>query len=335
MKVFLAGGLGYIGSHIAVELLQNGDEVIIADNLSNSDISTVDAIKKITNKDFTFYNYDLTEYDKVLEIFENNTIDAVVHLAGFKAVGESCQKPLMYYENNLQTTFNILNCMKKFNVDIIVFSSSATVYKSTNPMPLTEDSELGACNPYGRTKLFIEEILRDEVASNSKIRPIILRYFNPIGAHQSGLIGDNPNGIPNNLLPYISRVCTGKLEILSVFGNDYQTHDGTGVRDYIHIVDLATAHLLAIQYMQKHPDTKIETFNIGTGTGYSVLDIVNAYNKVCGNKVKYKIVERRDGDVAELYANPTKANKYLGWEAKYTIEEMCESSYNFENKKGE
>lgn len=335
MNVLLAGGLGFIGSHIAVELLQNGYDVTIADDLSNSKIEVVDAIKTITQKSFKFYNSDLKIFDEVDKIFRENKIDAVIHLAGYKAVGESCAKPLMYYENNILTTINLLKCMKNYNVDLILFSSSATVYKSTNPMPLTETSELGPCNPYGRTKYFIEEMLRDEVASGSNIRAIILRYFNPIGAHESGLLGDDPNGIPNNLLPYISRVCTGKLEKLSVFGNDYPTPDGTGVRDYIHVVDLANAHLKAIEYMDKNPDTKIDFFNIGTGTGYSVLDIVNAYNKVCDGKVKYEITARRSGDVAELYANPQKASKVLGWKAKYDLQDMCASSYNYENNKKE
>ncbi len=333
MNILLAGGLGYIGSHIAVSLLENGHDVIIADDLSNSKIEVVDSIKKITNKEFKFYNADLKYIEKVEKIFAENKIDGVIHLAGYKAVGESCQQPLMYYENNLITTINLLKCMKKYGVDLILFSSSATVYKASNTMPLTEADELGPCNPYGRTKYFIEEMLKDEVASGSNIRAIILRYFNPIGAHESGLLGDDPNGIPNNLLPYISRVVTGKLEVLSVFGNDYPTPDGTGVRDYIHVVDLADAHLKAIDYMQKNKDIKIDFFNIGTGKGYSVLNIVDAYNKVCGGKVKYKIVARRSGDVAELYANPAKANKVLNWHAKYDIEEMCASSYNYENKK--
>ncbi len=333
MNVLLAGGLGYIGSHIAVELLENNHNVIIADDLSNSKIDVVNSIKTITGKEFKFYDFDLKNYDNVEKIFAENKLDAVIHLAGYKAVGESCKEPLMYYENNLLTTINIMKCMKKFGVDLIVFSSSATVYDANQPMPLDENANLKPCNPYGRTKFFIEEMLRDEVASNSNIRAIILRYFNPIGAHASGLIGDDPNGIPNNLLPFISRVVTGKLEFLSVFGNDYPTKDGTGVRDYLHVVDLANAHLKALEYMDKHKETKIEYFNIGTGNGCSVMDIVNAYNEVCGGKVKYKIAERRSGDVAEIYANPNKANNILDWHANYTIKEMCASSYNYENNK--
>lgn len=333
MNVLLAGGLGYIGSHIAVELLENNHNVIIADDLSNSKIDVVNSIKTITGKEFKFYDFDLKNYDNVEKIFAENKLDAVIHLAGYKAVGESCKEPLMYYENNLLTTINTMKCMKKFGVDLIVFSSSATVYDANQPMPLDENANLKPCNPYGRTKFFIEEMLRDEVASNSNIRAIILRYFNPIGAHASGLIGDDPNGIPNNLLPFISRVVTGKLEFLSVFGNDYPTKDGTGVRDYLHVVDLANAHLKALEYMDKHKETKIEYFNIGTGNGCSVMDIVNAYNEVCGGKVKYKIAERRSGDVAVIYANPNKANNILDWHANYTIKEMCASSYNYENNK--
>lgn len=333
MNVLLAGGLGYIGSHIAVELLENNHNVIIADDLSNSKIDVVNSIKTITGKEFKFYDFDLKNYNNVEKIFAENKLDAVIHLAGYKAVGESCKEPLMYYENNLLTTINIMKCMKKFGVDLIVFSSSATVYDANQPMPLDENANLKPCNPYGRTKYFIEEMLRDEVASNSNIRAIILRYFNPIGAHASGLIGDDPNGIPNNLLPFISRVVTGKLEFLSVFGNDYPTKDGTGVRDYLHVVDLANAHLKALEFMDKHKDTKIEYFNIGTGNGCSVMDIVNAYNEVCGGKVKFKIAERRSGDVAEIYANPNKANNILDWHANYTIKEMCASSYNYENNK--
>lgn len=333
MNILLAGGLGFIGSHVAVELLNNGHNVVIADDLSNSKIEILDAIQSITNKQVVFYQEDLKNFNSVEKIFKENKLDGVVMLAGFKAVGESCAEPLMYYENNLFIAINILKCMKKYNVDLVLFSSSATVYKSTNPMPLTEESELGPCNPYGRTKYFIEEMLRDEAVANSNIKSVILRYFNPIGAHSSGLIGDDPNGIPNNLLPYISRVVTGKLEYLNVFGNDYPTPDGTGVRDYIHIMDLANAHLKALEFLQKNPDVNYEVFNVGTGKGYSVLDIVNAYNEVCGGKVKYKITDRRSGDVAELYANPQKANKVLGWEAKYDIKEMCQSSYNYENNK--
>lgn len=333
MNVLLAGGLGYIGSHIAVELLENNHNVIIADDLSNSKIDVVNSIKTITGKEFKFYDFDLKNYGNAEKIFAENKLDAVIHLAGYKAVGESCKEPLMYYENNLLTTINIVKCMKKFGVDLIVFSSSATVYDANQPMPLDENANLKPCNPYGRTKYFIEEMLRDEVASNSNIRAIILRYFNPIGAHASGLIGDDPNGIPNNLLPFISRVVTGKLDFLSVFGNDYPTKDGTGIRDYLHVVDLANAHLKALEFMDKHKDTKIEYFNIGTGNGCSVMDIVNAYNEVCGGKVKYKIAERRSGDVAEIYANPNKANSILDWHANYTIKEMCASSYNYENNK--
>ena len=326
--ILLTGGLGYIGSHTAVELLLSGEEILIADDLSNSKIDVVDKIKQITGKDFKFVNVDLKNYELTRKLFEQNKISSIIHFAGFKAVGESVQKPVMYYENNLITTINILKCMEEFNVNNLVFSSSATVYGTNEEMPLNENSSTGATNPYGRTKLFIEEILKDLAFANDNINIVILRYFNPIGAHESGLIGENPNGIPNNLMPYITKVATGKLEKLSIFGNDYPTKDGTGVRDYIHVCDLAKGHILALNKLQQ--DKGIFTYNLGSGTGYSVLEIVNTFNEVNGNLVKYNIVDRRKGDIAICYADTTKAQNELGFKTIYNLKDMCKSSYNFE-----
>lgn len=328
MSVLLTGGLGYIGSHTAVELLNKGYDIIIVDDLSNSKIEVKDKIKKITGKDFKFIQADLKDYNLTEEIFANNNISAIIHFAGYKAVGESVQKPVMYYENNLMSTLNLLKCMEKFNVFNMVFSSSATVYGVNQEMPLKEDFPTGATNPYGRTKLFIEEILKDFNVANPKFNFAILRYFNPIGAHESALIGENPNGIPNNLMPYITRVATGKLKELSIFGNDYPTKDGTGVRDYIHVCDLANGHALALKKLEENPGVFI--CNLGTGTGYSVLEIVTAFNKVNGDLVKFKYVERRPGDIATCYADTNKAFNELGFKATHTLEDMCKSSYNFE-----
>ncbi len=328
MSVLLTGGLGYIGSHTAVELLNKGYDIIIVDDLSNSKIEVKDKIKKITGKDFKFIQADLKDYNLTEEIFANNNISAIIHFAGYKAVGESVQKPVMYYENNLMSTLNLLKCMEKFNVFNMVFSSSATVYGVNQEMPLKEDFPTGATNPYGRTKLFIEEILKDFNVANPKFNFAILRYFNPIGAHESALIGENPNGIPNNLMPYITRVATGKLKELSIFGNDYPTKDGTGVRDYIHVCDLANGHALALKKLEENPGVFV--CNLGTGTGYSVLEIVTAFNKVNGNLVKFKYVERRPGDIATCYADTNKAFNELGFKATHTLEDMCKSSYNFE-----
>ncbi len=336
--ILLTGGLGYIGSHTAVELLNAGEDVVCLDNLSNSDISVKDKIKQIvcktrelTDDNFKVYIGDARDYKLVDKIFCENKISSVIHFAGLKAVGESVKLPLEYYDNNLISTINLLEVMKKHGVKNFVFSSSATVYGAAKSMPIYENFETGAVtNPYGRTKYFIEEILKDVYASDKSFNIIILRYFNPIGAHDSGLIGENPNGIPNNLMPYISRVATGKLEYLSVFGDDYNTHDGTGVRDYIHVVDLALGHVKAVKKLKSKCGLKI--YNLGTGVGYSVLDIVNAYNKVCGGKVKYKIVGRRPGDIDICYANADKAKKELGWVAERNLENMCKTSYNFEKK---
>ena len=328
MKVLLTGGLGYIGSHTAVELLENGFEVEIMDNLFNSTEKVVDKLKEITGKTVKFHKVDLLDLQKMDEMFKNGNYNAVIHFAGLKAVGESTQKPLWYYENNISGTINLIKCMEKYNVNNLIFSSSACVYSDKNVAPFTEEAILNPINPYGRTKYFIEEIIKDYCAANKNFKAVILRYFNPIGAHESGLIGENPNGIPNNLMPYITRVAFGKLKELSVFGNDYDTPDGTGVRDYIHVVDLAKGHLAALNKIENFDGCKI--YNLGTGHGYSVLDVVNTFNKVCGNKVKYKIVDRRPGDAACVFACPDKAYNELGFKTDKELEEMCLSSYNFE-----
>ena len=330
MKVLLTGGLGYIGSHTAVQLLEAGEEVVIVDNLSNSERSVLGKIKKITGKDVKFYKYDLRKEAGLRKIFSEQKIDAVIHFAGLKAVGESVQKPIEYYENNLFSTINLLKVMREFGVKNLVFSSSATVYGKAEKMPICEDFPTSATNPYGRTKLFIEEILKDVSTADPSMNIAILRYFNPVGAHDSGLIGENPKGIPNNLMPYISRVSVGELSELSIFGNDYNTKDGTGVRDYIHVLDLADGHLAALKKLQTN--CGLVTYNLGTGTGYSVLDMVNAYNKCCGGKVSYKFAPRRDGDVDECYASPEKAYKELGWKATRSLEQMCESTYKYQLK---
>jgi len=329
MNVLLTGGLGYIGSYTAVSLMSQGHDVVVVDNLSNSDKRTLSAIKKITGKDLKFYKKDVRDKKSLKKIFKQNEIDVVIHFAGFKAVGESVREPLMYYENNLSSTFVLLDVMKEFGVKNLVFSSSATVYGRAEKLPITEDAVIGATNPYGRTKLFIEEILKDVYNADNSMNITILRYFNPVGAHESGLIGENPKGIPNNLMPYIMRVASGKLEMLNVFGGDYNTIDGTGVRDYIHVMDLAEGHVSAIDHII---NSGLKIYNLGTGKGCSVLQMVDAYNKVCGGKVKYKIVERRPGDVDECYASAEKAKNELGWIAKRTLVEMCESAYNFEQK---
>ena len=328
MKVLLTGGLGYIGSHTAVELLNSGYDVEIMDNLYNSSLKIKNKIKKITGKEIKFYKVDLLDINKMDKLFKNGKYDAVIHFAGLKAVGESSKKPLLYYENNISGTINLLKVMEKYNVKNLVFSSSACVYSDKNKAPFKEDAVLNPINPYGRTKLFIEEIIKDYCAANPDFKAIILRYFNPIGAHESGLIGENPNGIPNNLMPYITRVAFGKLKELSIFGNDYKTVDGTGVRDYIHVVDLAKGHVKALEHINNL--NGYEIYNLGTGHGYSVLQVVNAFNKVCGNKVKYKFVDRRPGDAETVFACPDKAEKELNFKTTKTLEEMCLSSYNFE-----
>ncbi len=327
--ILVTGGLGYIGSHTCVELLKNGERIVVMDNLSNCKMEMKERIKEIAGKDFMFYKVDLLDKESMRNIFVENKISAVVHFAGLKAVGESVEKPLEYYKNNVVGTLNLLEVMKEFGVNKMVFSSSATVYGSPKTVPITEDMPLSTTNPYGTTKLMIEQILTDVSHSNKNFKVAILRYFNPIGAHESGIIGENPNGMPNNLMPYISRVASGKLECLSVFGNDYPTHDGTGVRDYIHVVDLAKGHLKALERLAKD-DTGVFIYNLGTGNGYSVLDMVKAFEKENGVSIKYKIVERRPGDIAECYANPAKALRELGWKAERTLEDMVRDAWNFE-----
>ena len=327
MKILVTGGLGFIGSHTVCALLNDNYEVVVVDNLSNSGIDIVDKIKTITGKVFSFYNCDVRNEEELDKIFANEEIDAVIHFAGYKAVGESVAKPIMYYENNLGTTITLCKVMQKYNVNKIIFSSTATVYAPSKVLPLKEDFPLGTTNPYSTTKLMIERILSDICVSNKDFSVVILRYFNPIGAHQSGLIGENPKGIPNNLMPYIVRVANGDLEELSVFGKDYDTHDGTGVRDYIHVVDLAKGHLSALDKV--FSTTGVNTYNLGTGVGYSVLDIVETFKKVNGVDVPYKIVDRRPGDMDKFYADSTKAYEELGWSATLGIEDMCRDSYNY------
>lgn len=325
MAILVTGGTGYIGSHTTVELLKRGEKVVIVDNLCNSKICVLDRIEKITGKRPEFILCDLLDFDALNAVFENHPdIDSVIHFAGLKAVGESCHLPLKYYHNNLTGTFNLLQCMIAHKVWRIVFSSSATVYGYPKTVPISEDFPLSTTNPYGETKLMIERILKDTAAANPELSVCVLRYFNPIGAHESGLIGEDPKGIPNNLLPYIARVAAGKLDCLSVFGNDYDTKDGTGVRDFIHVVDLAIAHLNAIEYTARLKG--IDYINVGTGNGYSVLEMVEVFGDVWGAPVKYKIVGRRPGDVAECYADPKKAYDVLGWKAERDLRKMCEDS---------
>ena len=328
MSILLPGGAGFIGSHTAVELLNAGKEVIIIDNFSNSKPEVLEAIKKITGKDFKFYNIDYMDRGNLEKVFEENEIEAVLNFAGYKAVGESVKEPIKYYTNNISGALVLLDTMKKYNVKKFIFSSSATVYGEPEKMPITEECKTGGTtNPYGTTKLFIEQILKDIYTSDNTWDICILRYFNPIGAHESGLLGEDPQGIPNNLMPYIVRVASGELKELSVFGNDYKTHDGTGVRDYIHVVDLAKGHVLALNKLEKEGQG-LYIYNLGTGTGYSVLDIVKAFEKATGVKVPYKIAPRRPGDIAMCYADPTKAYKELGWQATKTLEDMCRDSWN-------
>ena len=330
MSILLTGGLGYIGSHTAVELLEAGENIVIVDNLSNCKIDIKDRIKEITKKDFKCYVADLLDKEALEKIFEENDITEVIHFAGLKAVGESCKKPLEYYHNNITGTLILLETMKKYGCKKIVFSSSATVYGKPKSVPITEDFPLSTTNPYGTTKLFIEKILEDTQTANPDWSVIILRYFNPIGANKSGLIGENPNGIPNNLMPYINMVAVGKLDHLNVFGNDYDTPDGTGVRDYIHVVDLALGHLKAVEIVRS--TTGVLIYNLGTGKGYSVLDIVHAFEKANNLTIKYEVAPRRPGDIAICYADPTKAKEELGWVAERNLEQMCKDSWRFTEK---
>ena len=327
--ILVTGGAGYIGSHTSVELIKNGYDIVILDNLCNSKYESINRIIELTGKEVPFEKVDLLDYDGVKAVFEKYDIDAVIHFAGLKAVGESVEKPMLYYNNNITGTLNLLRIMNDFGCKKIVFSSSATVYGITKVVPVTEDMPTGTTNPYGSTKLMLENILRDISISDNDWSIVLLRYFNPIGAHESGRIGEDPNGIPNNLVPYIAQVAVGKLEKLNVFGDDYATPDGTGVRDYIHVVDLAKGHVAALKKLE----TKCGLFivNLGTGKGYSVLDVLHAYEKACGKTLPYIVAPRREGDIAECYAEPAKARDEMGWEAKLGIEEMCASSWKWQS----
>ena len=327
MKILITGGLGYIGSHTAVELLNNGYEIAVVDNLCNAKLSVKKNIEKITGKQFNFYKADIRDYKKLCGIFDSEKIDSVVHFAGLKAVGESVKNPLLYFDNNIGGTISLLRTMKEYGVKNIVFSSSATVYGAPDKVPVNEKSPLFAVNPYGRTKLVIEQMLTDLYASDNTMNIALLRYFNPIGAHKSGLIGEDPNGIPNNLVPFVAKVAAGKLKEISVFGNDYPTKDGTGVRDYIHIVDLARGHLLALKKLNK--DGGLFAVNLGTGKGYSVLEVIHAFEKACGKKLAYKIVPRRVGDAAEVYADTKLAETMLKFKAELDIDDMCRDAWNY------
>ena len=330
MKILVTGGAGYIGSHTVVELLNAGYEVVVIDNLSNSSEESLKRVEQITGKSVNFIEGDILDGELLDKIFTENQIDSVIHFAGLKAVGESVQIPLRYYENNITGTIVLCEAMARNNVKNIVFSSSATVYGDPHTVPITEGFPTGATNPYGRSKLFIEEILRDLYVSDNDWNIALLRYFNPVGAHKSGMIGEDPNGIPNNLMPFISQVAVGKLEQLSVFGDDYDTPDGTGVRDYIHVVDLSLGHLKAVERLKSKPG--VITCNLGTGNGYSVLQMVDAFKRISGKDVPYKIVERRPGDIASCYADPSYAEKELGWKAEREIDEMVEDSWRWQNK---
>lgn len=330
MKILVTGGAGYIGSHTCLELLNRDYEVVVVDNLSNSKYESLKRVMQITGKELKFYEADILDKIALEKVFKENDIYAVIHFAGLKAVGESTQIPLKYYQNNINGTLNLCDCMSKFNVKNLIFSSSATVYGSPKSVPIKEDFPLDATNPYGRTKLFLEYILKDLAVADKDFNVILLRYFNPIGAHESGLIGEDPNGIPNNLLPYITQVSTGKLECLNVFGNDYNTKDGTGVRDYIHVTDLAIGHIKAIDKLKEKPSVAV--YNLGTGKGYSVLEIIKSFEKASGKEIPYKIVDRRPGDIDECYADPTKAYEELGFKTQYDIEKMCRDSYNWQSK---
>ncbi len=335
MKILLTGGAGYIGSHTCVELLTRGYDVVIADNFDNAKPEVINRIEKITGKRPVVYTVDVADKEALCKVFEEHKIDSVIHFAGLKAVGESCRKPIEYYRNNIDSTLTLLEVMKDYGVKKIVFSSSATVYGIPETVPLVETMKKTGCtNPYGWTKYMIEQILTDAAVADSELTCVLLRYFNPIGAHESGLIGEDPQGIPNNLMPYISQVAVGKLKQLSVYGNDYNTHDGTGVRDYIHVVDLALGHIAAIEYAEKFKGTDI--INLGTGVGYSVLDMVKAFSKVNGVEIPYVIAERRAGDIDECYADPKKAKEVLGWTATKTLEDMCRDSWRWQsnNPKG-
>lgn len=328
MKILTTGGAGYIGSHTCLELLQAGFDLVVVDNLSNSKMESLKRVQRIAGRSLCFYRVDLLDKAALASVFRSHEIDAVIHFAGLKAVGESTQIPLRYYHNNITGTLILCEVMKEFGVQTIVFSSSATVYGNPQKVPITEDFPLSATNPYGRTKLVIEEILRDVQAAEFGWQIALLRYFNPVGAHKSGYIGEDPNGIPNNLFPYIAQVAVGKLKELAVFGNDYPTPDGTGVRDYIHVVDLARGHLRALEKLRTKPGLVI--YNLGTGRGYSVLEVVSAFSKACGKLIPYKIVGRRPGDVACSYADPSLAHRELGWMATKSLAEMCADAWRWQ-----
>lgn len=330
MKVLVSGGLGYIGSHTCVALLEKGHDIVVVDNLYNAEESVRDRIQKLTGRKFSFYREDCCDEEAMDEIFRKEKPDCLIHFAGYKAVGESVEKPLMYYRNNLDSTLTLLECMQKHDVKTIVFSSSATVYCSEDPSPLKEDMELGAINPYGQTKLMIEKILKDLCHADSAFRAVLLRYFNPIGAHDSGLLGESPVGIPNNLMPYICQVAEGKRDRLHIFGDDYDTPDGTGVRDYIHVMDLAEGHVKALEGTEGKTGALV--YNLGTGRGTSVLELVQAFEKANHLEIPYVIDGRRPGDNATVFADCSKAEKELGWKAKRTIEDCCRSSWNFQQK---
>ncbi len=330
MKILVTGGAGYIGSHTCVELLNTDYDVVVVDNLNNASEKALDRVRKITGKKLTFYKADVTDKEAMNEIFDKETdVSCVIHFAGLKAVGESVQKPLLYYQNNITGTLTLCDAMKEHGVKNIIFSSSATVYGNPEFVPITEECPKGVCtNPYGWTKHMVEQILTDIHTADPSWNVILLRYFNPIGAHKSGLIGEDPKGIPNNLLPYVAQVAIGKLPCVGVFGNDYDTPDGTGVRDYIHVVDLALGHVAAIRKIEENPGVKI--YNLGTGKGYSVLDVIQAFGKACGKDIPYEIKPRRAGDIASYYSDAALAKKELGWEARYGIEEMCEDSWRWQ-----
>lgn len=328
MSILVTGGTGYIGSHTVVELINKGYDVVIVDNLSNSKYEVTNRIKTITNKAVDFYQIDVCDKASLKEVFKRHSIDAVIHFAGLKAVGESTVMPMKYYENNIMSTLSLIEVMKEFNCKNLIFSSSATVYGPQDVMPIKEDASLSATNPYGRTKLFIEYILKDLYSADKNWNIALLRYFNPVGAHPSGLIGEDPNGIPNNLCPYITQVAVGKLPFLRVFGNDYDTIDGTGVRDYIHVIDLAIGHLCAIEKLKSNPGLVI--YNLGTGKGYSVLEMIKAFEKATGKEIKYKIVDRRAGDIGTCYADATKAYNEMNFKTLKTIDDMAKDAWNFQ-----
>ncbi len=333
MKILITGGAGYIGSHTCVELLNAGHDIIVVDNFSNSCEKSLDEVKKITGKDFTFYKCDILDYEGLTTVFDENEIEAVIHFAGLKAVGESVEKPIEYYHNNMTGTFNLIKVMKEHDVFNIVFSSSATVYGNPETVPIREDFPLSATNPYGATKLMLERVLSDVFASDNRFSIVLLRYFNPIGAHKSGNIGEDPKGIPNNLLPYVAQVAVGRLEKVNVFGDCYPTSDGTGVRDYIHVVDLALGHLKAVEKKSNVPGVHI--YNLGTGHGYSVLEIIQAFSTACEKTIPYVIAPPRPGDVAICYADATKAKEELDWVAERELYEMCKDAWNWQSKNPE